>query len=160
MGRGPVPASRMSQLVILDNEAVLALADPGHRKHRQVVSQAQVVADPQAPGCCDPAGGTHGSSRGGRLGPDFARRGRFRIAFGLPMSHLMPLRQAPRLGSASGTRVSVADAHIGAVIGSASADQITVVSSDPGDMRLVAGDRYVVMAEIWSDAAGDNAIAW
>ncbi len=35
----------MSQLVILDNEAVLALADPGHRKHRQVVSQAQVVAD-------------------------------------------------------------------------------------------------------------------
>ena len=64
------------------------------------------------------------------------------------MSRLIPLRPVPRQRSARETRVSVADAHIGAIIGSASADQITVVSSDPGDMRLVAGDRYVVMAEI------------
>src|SRR5260370_42362112 len=34
----------MSQLVILDNEAVQALKDPAHRKHRQVVSHVQVVA--------------------------------------------------------------------------------------------------------------------
>ncbi|MGA3153192.1 MAG: hypothetical protein ACLPN6_20190 [Streptosporangiaceae bacterium] len=46
------------------------------------------------------------------------------------------------------TPVSVADAHIGAVIGSASADQITVVSSDPGDMRLVAGQKDIVIARV------------
>jgi hypothetical protein len=46
------------------------------------------------------------------------------------------------------TGVSVADAHLGAVIQSAPADQITVVTSDPGDMRLVAGDRNVTVAAI------------
>src|ERR1035437_8510234 len=43
----------------------------------------------------------------------------------------------------SRTGVSVADAHLGAVIQSAPAGQITVVTSDPGDMRLVAGDRDI-----------------
>ena len=34
----------MKRLVILDNEAVQALQDPAHPKHRQVVGHAQVVA--------------------------------------------------------------------------------------------------------------------
>ncbi len=34
----------MSHLVLLDNEAVQALADPAHPKHPHVVSHAQVVA--------------------------------------------------------------------------------------------------------------------
>ena len=34
----------MSQVVLLDNEAVQALEDPTHPKHRRVVAQAQVVA--------------------------------------------------------------------------------------------------------------------
>ena len=34
----------MTHLVVLDNEAVQALRDPGHPKHRHVASQAQVVA--------------------------------------------------------------------------------------------------------------------
>ncbi len=46
------------------------------------------------------------------------------------------------------TGVSVADAHLGAVIQAASADQITVVTSDPADMRLVAGDRDITIAAI------------
>jgi len=44
--------------------------------------------------------------------------------------------------------VSVADAHPGAVIRSAPDRQITVVTSDPGDMRLVAGDRDVTVVAI------------
>jgi hypothetical protein len=46
------------------------------------------------------------------------------------------------------TGVSVADAHLGAVIQSAPADQVTVVTSEPGDMRLVAGDRKITVAAI------------
>ena len=34
----------MTHLVVLDCEAVQALRDPGHPKHRQVVSHTQVVA--------------------------------------------------------------------------------------------------------------------
>src|ERR1039458_8997981 len=34
----------MTRLVVLDNEAVQALQDSAHPKHRQVVSQAPVVA--------------------------------------------------------------------------------------------------------------------
>jgi hypothetical protein len=45
-------------------------------------------------------------------------------------------------------RGAVADAHMGAGIQSASADQITVVTSDPGDMRRVAGDRSITIAAI------------
>jgi predicted nucleic acid-binding protein len=45
--------------------------------------------------------------------------------------------------------VSVADAHLGAVIQSAPAgQQVTVVTSDPGDMRLVAGDRVITAVAI------------
>jgi hypothetical protein len=46
------------------------------------------------------------------------------------------------------TGVSVADSHIGAVIQSAHDDQITVVTSDPRDMRLVAGDKDITVAAI------------
>ena len=34
----------MTHLIILDNEAVQALADPAHRKHHQALAYAQVVA--------------------------------------------------------------------------------------------------------------------
>lgn len=137
----------MSQLVILDNEAVRALADPAHGKHRRVLSHAQVVV---------------GRKRGAvtiqlvvptavrveagwdRTSAAWAFPNRLRIAD-------VPLDAAHANAAAEireRTRVSVADAHIGAVIGLASADQVTVVSSDPGDMRLVAGDTRVVVAAI------------
>jgi predicted nucleic acid-binding protein len=40
-------------------------------------------------------------------------------------------------------RVSVADAHIGAVIQTATATKVTVITSDPGDIRRVAADKEV-----------------
>jgi hypothetical protein len=48
----------------------------------------------------------------------------------------------------NGTGVSVADAHLGAVVQAAPPGQITVVTSDPGDMRLVAGDRDVTVVAL------------
>jgi hypothetical protein len=46
------------------------------------------------------------------------------------------------------TRVSVADAHVGAVVQASPANQITVVTSNPADMRLVAGDKNVNVVAI------------
>jgi hypothetical protein len=46
------------------------------------------------------------------------------------------------------TGVSVADSHLGAVIRSAPHSQITVVTSDPHDMRLVAGDKKITVTAI------------
>jgi hypothetical protein len=46
------------------------------------------------------------------------------------------------------TGVSVADSHMGTVIQSAPHSQITVVTSDPADMRLVAGDKSITVATI------------
>src|SRR5258708_28255799 len=45
MGRGADDPCGMSHLVVLDNEAVQALADTGDAKHRRVLSHVQVVTD-------------------------------------------------------------------------------------------------------------------
>jgi hypothetical protein len=45
-------------------------------------------------------------------------------------------------------QVSVADAHIGAVVQSAPADRISVLTGDPADMRRIAGDRNVTVVTI------------
>ena len=44
--------------------------------------------------------------------------------------------------------VSVADSHTGAVIHSGPDSRITIVTSDPGDMRRVAGDKNITVAAI------------
>ena len=51
-------------------------------------------------------------------------------------------------GIGSRVSISVADAHVGAVVQASTADDITVVTSDPGDMRLAAGDRAVTIVPI------------
>jgi predicted nucleic acid-binding protein len=137
----------MTRLVVLDNEAVQALQDPLHRKHRQVMSHAQVVATRKRsaiaieiviPATVRVEAGWDRTSR----------------AWVLP-NHLriadIPLDAASANTAAAirnRTGVSVADAHLGAVIQSASAEQITVITSDPGDMRRVAGDKDITVAAI------------
>jgi len=137
----------MSRLVVLDNEAVQALADPAHRKHRQVVSHAQVVASRKrraaaieivVPTAVRVEAGWDRSS------PAWAFPNRLRIAD-------IPLDTAHASAAAAirhRTGVSVADAHLGAVIRSAPASQVTVLTSDPGDMRLVAGDRDITVVAV------------
>jgi predicted nucleic acid-binding protein len=137
----------MTQLVVLDNEAVQALQDPAHPKHRRVVSYAQVVASRKGRAAAiEVAVPTAVRVEAGwdRTSPAWVFPNHLRIAD-------IPLAAAIASSAAairSRTGVSVADAHLGAVIQSASADQITVVTSDPGDMRLVAGDRAITVAAI------------
>jgi predicted nucleic acid-binding protein len=45
-------------------------------------------------------------------------------------------------------RVSLADAHIGAVIQATAATKVTVITSDSGDVRRVAADREVNVVTI------------
>jgi hypothetical protein len=137
----------MTHLVVLDCEAIQALRDPPPPKHRRVVSHAQVVASRKrravaiqmlAPTAVRVEAGWD------RTSPAWIFTNRLRITDS-------PLDTASA-NTAAGIRdrssVSVADSHIGAVIQSAPHDQITVVTSDPGDMRLVAGDKNITVAAI------------
>ncbi len=133
--------------MILDNEAVQALEDPAHRKHRQVVSHAQVVAGrKRRAAAIEVVVPTAVRVEAGwdRTSPAWAFPNRLRIAD----VSLDAAQASAAAAIRERTRASVADAHIGAVIGSASADHITVVSSDPGDMRLVAGQTDIVIARV------------
>lgn len=137
----------MSHLVLLDNEAVQALADPAHPRHPHVVSHVQVVASRKrrampisvaVPTAIRVEAGWNRSS------PAWAFLNRLRIA-DIPLD-------ASHANTAAGIRqsaqVSVADAHIGAVIQAKFADRTTVITSDPMDMRRIAGDTDVTVVTI------------
>jgi hypothetical protein len=137
----------MTRLVVLDCEAVQALRDPGHSKHRQVVSQVQVVASRKrravaiqlvVPTAVRVEAGWD------RTSPAWAFPSRLRIA-----DRLLDTASANTAAAIRDrTGVSVADSHTGAVIQSAPDEHITVVTSDPGDMRLVAGDKNITVTAI------------
>ena len=128
----------MSQLVLLDNEAVQALGDPAHPKHARVVSHTQVVANRKrrtVPIELAVPTAVRVEAGWNRTAASWAFANRLRIAD-------VPLDTATsNVGAVirNETMVSIPDAHLGAVIQSSLADRITVVTSDPDDMRLVAG---------------------
>ncbi len=137
----------MTHLVVLDCEAIQALQGPGHPKHRRVVSHAQVVASRKrravaiqmvVPTAVRVEAGWD------RTSPAWVFPNRLRIAD----SPLDMANANTAAGIRDRTGVSVADSHIGSVIQSAPHSQITVVTSDPGDMRLVAGDKKITVAAI------------
>jgi hypothetical protein len=147
MGRGSGPPIGVSRLIVLDNEAVQALADPSHPKHRQVVSHAQVVASRKRraiPISLAIPTGVRVEAGWDRNSPSWAFLNQLRIGD-------VPLDTA-QANAAAGihdrTRVSVADAHLGAVVQASHADQITVVTSDPADMRLTAEDKGIIVVAI------------
>jgi hypothetical protein len=132
----------MTHLIVLDNEAVQALRDPGHPKHRHVVSQTQVVANRKGRAAAIQMvvpTAVRVEAGWDRTSPARVFPNRLRIAD----SPLDTTSANIAAGIRDRTGVSVADSHMGAVIQSASYDQITVVTSDPGDMRLVAGDKNI-----------------
>ena len=137
----------MNRLVLFDNEAVQALGDPAHPKHRRVVSHAQVIASRKrraieirlaVPTAVRVEAGWD------RTASSWAFANSLRIAD-------VPLDTAGANVAAvirEDTAVSVADAHLGAVIRSRPADRITVLTSDPEDVRLVAGGAAVTIVTI------------
>jgi predicted nucleic acid-binding protein len=137
----------MSSLVVLDNEAVQALGDFGHPKHRRVLSQVQVVAQRK-----------RRAVEVSVAVPTTVRveAGWDRTAANWAFANGLRIRDETLDASQANTaamirrhaEVSVADAHLGAVIRTATAEQITVVTSDPVDIRTVAGDRAVTIVSI------------
>jgi predicted nucleic acid-binding protein len=147
MGRGSRNPGHMSHLVVLDNEAVQALTDPDHPKHRHVLSHVQVVADRKRralPISLTVPTAIRVEAGWDRTSTEWAFLNRLRIAD-------VPLDAAYANAAAdirNRTRVSVADAHAGAVIQASQADQITVITSDPTDMRRVAGDSRISIVTV------------
>ena len=137
----------MTRLVVLDDEAVQALRDTGHPKHRHVVSQAQVVASRKRRAVAIQVvvpTAVRVEAGWDRTSPAWVFPNRLRIAD----SPLDTASASTAAGIRDRTGVSVADSHIGAVIQSVPGGHITVVTSDPGDMRLVAGDKNITVAAI------------
>ena len=136
----------MKRLVLLDNEAVQALADPAHRKHRHVLDELRIVASRTTRGVrIGVAVPTTVRVEAGwdRASSAWALVNRLRIA-DVPLS-------AEHADAAAGIRkrtgVSVADAHLGSAIRNAAQRHVTVITSDPRDMRVVAeGKRIDVVA--------------
>jgi hypothetical protein len=137
----------MSRLILLDNEAVQALRDPAHSKHRRVLSHAQVIASRKrradtisiaVPTAVRIEAGWDRTARA------WTFLNRLRIA-DIPLD---PTRASAAATIRTRTAVSVADAHLGAVVQSAPADQITVVTSDPRDIRRVAGGTDITVVGI------------
>jgi hypothetical protein len=132
----------MTHLIVLDNEAVQALSDPSHKKHVHVMSHVRVVADRKSRGLSIrivvPTA-VRVEAGWDRTVPAWAFLNRLLIGDitldGINANIAASIRQD--------VRVSVADAHIGAVIQATTATRVTVITSDPGDVRRVAADREV-----------------
>lgn len=137
----------MSARVLLDNEAVQALGSPRHPKHRRVLAHVQVIAQRKrrAVQTCISVPTTVRVEAGwDRNSASWSFANLLRITD-------EPLDTAQANTAASirqGSEVSVADAHLGAVIRSAGADRVAVITSDPADVRAVAGDRAVTVVTI------------
>ena len=133
--------------MLLDNEAVQALGVVEHPKHRTVLSHVQVVTQRKrrafqvnivVPTTVRVEAGWD------RTAASWAFPNRLRIE-----DAALDASQANTAASIrDDTGVSVADAHLGAVIRSTPAEHITVVTSDPSDARIVAGNRPVTIVTI------------
>ena len=137
----------MTRLVVLDNEAVQALARPHHPKHQRVLAHIEAVERRKrhaaAISLVVPAA-VRVEADWDRTSAQWAFLNRLRIAD-------VPLDAAHANAAAmihEQAQVSVADAHIGATVRSAPNADITVITGDPADIRKVAGDHPVVVVTI------------
>jgi predicted nucleic acid-binding protein len=138
----------VSSLLILDNEAVQALMSTEHPKHRRALSFVQVVARRKKK-----------SADVAMVVPTAVRveAGWDRTAESAAFINLLRIRDGVLDGASANAAaaivsahgVSVADAHIGVVIRSRlDPSGVTVLSSDPEDMRVVAGAATVTVVRL------------
>lgn len=126
--------------VVLDNEAVQALIDPGHPKHPAVVDHLGVIAGRRRRGVSVQAlvpTSVRVEAGWDRTTPDAAAINRFRIEDAV--LDRTSANEAVRLRSEHG--VSVADAHLGQVARNIAdaGSEVVVITSDIADMTPVAG---------------------
>jgi predicted nucleic acid-binding protein len=137
----------MTRLVVLDNEAIQALASPRHPKHQRVLAHVEAVErrkrHADAISLVVPAA-VRVEAGWDRTSPQWAFLNRLRIMD-------VPLDTAHANAAAAireQAQVSVADAHIGATVQFAPNAYITVVTSDPADIRKVVGDHPAIVVAI------------
>jgi len=137
----------MTRLVVLDNEAVQALAGPEHPKHKRVLGHIEAVERRKRRAAAItlvvPAA-VRVEAGWDRTSPRWAFLNRLRIA-DVPLDAAQANAAAAIHGQ---VQVSVADAHIGATVRSALNSDVTVLTSDPADIRRVAGDHPVTVVAI------------
>ena len=128
--------------VLLDNEAVCALRDVTHAKHRMVLAHLEAVAARRRRGAdvrvLVPTA-VRVEAGWDRKRPSAAAINRFRV-------HDQPLDGSTANTAASlvaKLSVSVADAHIGAVVQALRDDEIVALTSDPRDVRRVCSPTQV-----------------
>ncbi|MGH3687188.1 MAG: hypothetical protein ACRDRU_22125 [Pseudonocardiaceae bacterium] len=139
---------RQARTVVLDNEAVQALADPAHHKHRRVLAVVEVAARRNlrratavrlvVPTCVRVEAGWNRRDSGSAV------INRLRIDD--VALDALAANEAADIRSSLG--VSVADAHLGVVLG-ATAGPHAILTSDVNDLRRIAqhlGTRPTVLA--------------
>ena len=139
----------MSRVVVLDGEAVQAVASTAHPHHRQAIAIVQVVADRKRRSRSIRAVVPSAV----RVEADLDRRTGSAAFFNALRIEDRPL-DGPRADVAADLHathgVSVPDAHVGAVIAAVGHTDVdvTVVTSDPRDMRRVAGDVPITVVKL------------
>ena len=133
--------------VLLDNEAVKAFADANHPKHRTVVAHLQGVTSRRrkgTPSRAMVATAVRVEAGWDRSEPGSAAINRYRVQ-DAPLD-ASSANVAAALVNRAG--VSVADAHIGAVIRSLVGDEVVVLTSDPDDIVRVSTPRPITAVRI------------
>lgn len=132
--------------LILDNEAVQALSQPGHGKHRSVVAHLAGVVTRRRKGAVVTVvvpTAVRVEAGWDRSDPLTSAVNRFRV-LDRPLDSGAANIAAEILGR---TGVSVADAHIGAVAQSLLGD-VVVLTSDPDDMVRVSAPTSITAVRI------------
>jgi predicted nucleic acid-binding protein len=139
---GEAAGRGVSRLVLLDNEAVQALRDPAHRKHQRALDEIQFAVR-RAARTASVRVAVPVAVRVEAGWDRTASAWAFVNRFGIDDIPLDAVNANAAASVAKRTGVSVADAHLGAAIQAAVADRVTVLTSDPRDMRKVAEGRQV-----------------
>jgi len=137
----------VNRLVLLDNEAVQALGDRAHRKHRRVLEELRVAGERAVRGL--PVSIAVPTAVRVEAGWD-RTAATWAFANQLPIADIAlgPKHADAAAGIRKRAGVSVADGHLGAAIQEAESERVTVITSDPGDMRKVAEGRRVDVVAI------------
>lgn len=128
--------------LVLDNEAVQALRDERHPKHRQVLAHLAGVVGRRRRGrevAVVVPTSVRVEAGWDRTRPAASAINRLRVA-----DHTLDTGAANVAATITDElTVSVADAHVGAAVRSLPHDEVVVLTSDPDDIMRVAGDRPV-----------------
>lgn len=146
MGRGATGGRRLRAL-ILDNEAVQALSQPAHDKHRVVVAHLAGVVTRRRKGVNVTAmvpTAVRVEAGWDRSDPRAATVNRFRV-----VDRALDTAAADTAAEIVGyTSAGVADAHVGAVVRALSTYEVVVLTSDPDDMVRVSAPQAITAIRI------------